>query len=209
MSEAIGRPAAQLNIFGGTIIFPNMQNGYRQGKSTIEVDLAEFHRTPLDILTEQIVQSAELGFDLLAIGMASALPDICSSLSSEDGRSDSRKYKIWCEKYLIESYFKFITPEDLYSIRCGLLHQGRFVGLRHTVERVIFVPKGPVSMVNCQVNGAYIYGTVEFCTNICRASQKWYDESRGDTSVINNIQHMMDYYQSGISPYIKGIRVVG
>lgn len=88
--------------------------------------------------------------------------------------------------------FSFVSPEDLYSIRCGVLHQDRFGDLKHNVARVLFLPpECGSSFTNCQINDAYCYSVVEFCRNLCDAAHKWYEANRNDPIVQVNSRRMM------------------
>jgi len=107
--------------------------------------------SPLQQLLDEINKAAAGGFPRLAIAMAVALPDICVSLVSDDGRSDGKRYKAWCENNL-GAEFAYLTPEDLYSIRCGVLHNGRFGDQKHSVERVIFTLPNFGKITNSRIN---------------------------------------------------------
>jgi hypothetical protein len=159
-------------------------------------------------LLDQIVGAAKSGMHLVAIGMASAVPDICAALASEDGRSTKERYGDWCNAYLIGRNFGVVTAEDLYSIRCGVLHQGRFGDLRNNVERVIFTPPGNISFKDCRIEDAYVYGVVEFCENICAAAREWYDRHCTDPIIKQNSARMMRYHAKGLAPYISGVEVI-
>ncbi|MFN0007018.1 MAG: hypothetical protein ACKVXR_03845 [Planctomycetota bacterium] len=50
------------------------------------------------------------------------LPDICAALESADGETKGKRYKAWCDKYVNEPW---LTGNELYQIRCRVLHQGR------------------------------------------------------------------------------------
>ena len=165
--------------------------------------------SPLNQLLHQINTAAQSGLHLVALGMASALPAICASLAATDGRADGREYKAWCAANLSGPEFSFVTPEDLYSIRCGVLHQGRFGDLQHNVARVIFAPPGGASFTNCRLGDAYVYGVVEFCGNLCDAALRWYEANKDDPVVEANSKRMMQYYPAGLAPYIVGIPVIG
>lgn len=172
--------------------------------------MPEHLQSPLYQLLNQINFAANNGLHLLAIGMAVALPDLCASLSKPDGRSGGKDYKKWCAANLTGSKFSYVTPEDLYSIRCGVLHQGRFGGLTHNVARVIFVPpaNGGSTFVNCIAEDAYFYSVVDFCRNLCDAAFSWYEAHRDEPLVKSNTERMMRYYPNGLSPYIGGAMVI-
>jgi hypothetical protein len=165
-------------------------------------------QSPLYPLLNQINLAAQNGLHLIAIGMASALPTICASLAAEDGRAGGKEYKEWCKANLTSAKFSFVTPDDLYSIRCGVLHQGRFGDLQHNVSRVVFAPPSGNLIANCRVDDVYIYGVVEFCQNLCDAALGWYEANKADPIIIANTKRMMQYYPQGLPPYIEGIPVI-
>lgn len=172
------------------------------------MELLEQTRSPLYPLLNQINAAASVGLHLIAVGMAVALPAICASLSMEDGRSQGKEYKDWCAANLTGPEFSFVTPADLYSMRCGVLHQGRYGDLRHNVSRVVFTPPGHASFTNCQINDAYLYGVVEFCKNMCDAAYVWYEANKANPIIEANIKRMMQYYPEGFAPYVVGMPVI-
>ena len=164
--------------------------------------------SPLYALLNEINKAAAGGMPFLAVSMTVALPDICVSLSSVDGRSDGDRYKAWCKNNLNKSYFSFVTPDDFYSMRCGILHNGRFGDLKHTVARVIFALPGGNTFINNKLNDAYFYGAVEFCKNFTRAVYEWFEANRSDAIVQANLPHLMQYRVGGFPPYVGGATVL-
>lgn len=167
--------------------------------------MAQEH-SPLYQLLSEIDRAAEMA-PLLAIAAAVALPDICVSLAAKDGRTNGPSYKAWCEANLDDS-FSFLTPDDLYSMRCGVLHNGRFGDLKHNVARVIFVLPGVATFVNCTVNDAYFYSAVEFCRNLTKAARRWYAAHHEEDAVQQNLPRLMQYRFGGLTPYITGATVL-
>lgn len=164
--------------------------------------------SPLDPLLNEINVAAARGLPLLAVAMAVALPDICASLASDDGLTTPPRFKQWCEENLSGPEFSFITPEDFYSMRCGVLHNGRFGDLKHSVARVVFAPPGGVTLVNCRFNDAYVYSVVDFCQNITNAVTKWVAEHEADATIQANLPRLMQYRVGGMAPYITGMTVL-
>ena len=164
---------------------------------------------PIYPLLREINKAAESGLHFLAVTMTVALPDICVSLISEDGRSDRDRYKEWCEDNL-GSEFNYLTGDDLWSMRCGVLHNGRFGDLKHNVGRVIFAPPNPQqnTFVNCVLNDAYFYSSVEFCRNFTNAVSRWFEKNRNDPTVQANLPRLMQYREGGLKPYVSGITVL-
>ena len=138
----------------------------------------------------------------MALAMTVVLPDICASLSSEDGVTSPTRYKDWCKANLTGREFSYLTPDDLYSLRCGVVHNGRFGELKHTVERVIFLPPGDGAFINGKINGAYIYSIDAFCGLFTKAVHKWFESNRDDEIVCKNMPRLMQYRQGGMPPYL-------
>jgi hypothetical protein len=174
----------------------------------ILMDNTTSQEAPLYALLNQINFAAQNGLHLVAIGMAVALPDICVSLISADGRSTGEKFKQWCTDNLTGDKFSFVTGDDLWSMRCGVLHNGRFGDLKHNVAKVIFTLPSGSSFTNCRADDAYLYGVAEFCNNLCQAVYAWHIANRDDQNVIKNMARIMQYYPQGLPPYIGGCTVI-
>jgi len=169
---------------------------------------AEKTGSPFYQLLNEINRAAANGLPLIAVAMVVALPDICVSLSSNDGRTNGDRYKEWCRNNL-GAEFKWVTPDDLYSMRCGVLHNGRFGDLKHNVGRVIFaLPDGTGNaFINCQMNDAYFYSAVEFCKNFTQAVFDWMEANKQSETVRANIGRLMQY-RNGFPPYVAGAMVL-
>lgn len=50
------------------------------------------------------------------------LPDICAALQSNDGDTNKRRYKAWCNKYLPDP---LLSGSERWQMRCKVLHEGR------------------------------------------------------------------------------------
>jgi hypothetical protein len=164
--------------------------------------------SPLYPLLNEINKAAAGAFPFLAIAVTVALPEICVSLASEDGRCDGERYKQWCADNLDPDKFSFVTGDDLYSMRCGVLHNGRFGDLKHSVARVIFALPGGGTFVNCQANDAYIYSVVDFCRNFTNAASRWFEKNKDDPIVRANLPRMIQYRPDGLRPFIGGVPVL-
>lgn len=170
---------------------------------------AETHSALCPLLNE-IMKAANGGMPFIAIAMAVALPDICASLASEDGRTSPDKYKKWCADNLGD--LTFVTADDLYSMRCGVLHNGRFGDLKHNVARVIFAlppVNGQASVfVDCHMRDAYFYSVVEFCKKITTTVHSWMNTNKDDANIRRNLPNLMQYRENGFPPYIVGATVL-
>jgi len=162
---------------------------------------------PLYALLNEINSAANNGAPLLAIAMTVALPDICVSLISEDGRTTGNLYREWCKNNLGDE-FSFVTPDDLYSMRCGVLHNGRFGDLQHGVSKVIFALPGQPNFINGRLNDAYFYSVVHFCRNFTTAVYNWVEANRNDPNLQANAERLMQYRFGGLAPYVAGMTVL-
>lgn len=165
--------------------------------------------TPLEEMLREIERALVGGFPRLAITMAVALPDVCQSLWSADGRSDRQLYKNWCRDFLLGPKFTYVSADDLYSLRCGVVHNGRFGDLEHSVSRIVFVLSENVTMVNCIANDVYIYSASEFCRNIVTAVRRWYEQHRHSPTVQSNMTRMMRLHPTGLPGVIVGPPCLG
>jgi hypothetical protein len=165
-------------------------------------------KSPLYPLLDEINRAAEQDFPFLAVAMTVALPDVCVSLISDDGRTCPERYKQWCIDNLGQE-FSFVTPEDLYSMRCGVLHNGRFGDMKHNVARIIFALPGTPAFTDCRANDAYFYSVVEFCQNFTTAVRGWYEANKAHPNVQSNLPRLMQYHEGGFAPYVVGATVLG
>lgn len=156
------------------------------GKVTSEI------QSPLFNILTQIDMAAMNGLDLIAVSMAAALPDICGALISQNGQAHKTKYIAWCKENLVTG-FDYLTPEDLYQMRCGVLHQGRLTGLKGKVKQVVFVPSGGSIFVDCIAGETYFYSARTFCININRAVVRWVEINHKNEIFQTNAKSLMQY----------------
>lgn len=164
-------------------------------------------QSPLHPLLEEINKAASGGMPFLAVAMTVALPDICVSLASEDGRTSRERYEMWCKDNLA-SRFSFVTGKDLYSMRCGVLHNGRFGDLKHNVGRVIFALPGSATFQDCKIGDAYVYSVIDFCKSFTIAVHDWFEKHKEDVNIQANLPRLMQYRIGGLLPYISGSNVL-
>jgi hypothetical protein len=165
-------------------------------------------RTPLDPMLWEIERAVGAGFYYLAVSACLSLPAVCAALEQADGRSERDDYKAWFDENL-SAKLTFLTADDCYSFRCGVLHQGRFGDLQHSVQRVLFVPPGPGTFVNCKFNDAYVCSVVEFCRIMTESVRDWYHANAADPNVRANVERLVRLHPNGIAPYFHGVPVIG
>jgi hypothetical protein len=163
---------------------------------------------PFYQLLNEINLASSRGLPLIAIAGAVALPDICVSLVSDDGRSTPDGYRAWCEENLSGDPFSFITADDLYSMRCGILHNGRLAGLKHNVSRLIFTfPESGLAVINGKLNGAYYYSVTNFCYNITASAADWFERNKESQNLQKNLDNLMQF-RMNLPGHVVGIPII-
>src|SRR5713226_4507778 len=91
----------------------------------------------MDILTDEIKKALLNKVWYAALILALTLPDVCAALESPDGVSTPDRYKAWYAKWLKRKY-DMISADDLYFLRCGVAHQGKFGHPAMQYQRIFF-----------------------------------------------------------------------
>jgi hypothetical protein len=164
---------------------------------------------PLETLLGSIRDCLNGGLYYAGLVVALTVPDVCAALESEDGKTSNQKYKDWYESYLGELY-KTLTSDDCYSLRCSVVHQGKFGHPNNQYRRVLFtVPNSQKNVYhNNIVENALNIDAICFCTDVMNAARKWYDTKRTDPNVIKNLQNLVSYRPDGLHPYMVGIPLI-
>jgi hypothetical protein len=159
---------------------------------------------PVEEILKEIEKALAANLHYLAIVMAVTLPDICAALESADGRSDTQRYKNWYDANMA-NYFGALTGDDLWSLRCGVVHQGRFGLAGAQYARVVFALPGSATFLNCIFNDAYFYSAEEFCRTAISAVREWITKKGEDPIVKANLPNLVRYHPNGLAPYAVGI----
>jgi hypothetical protein len=163
---------------------------------------------PLQWLLDEILYSLNNRMYYSAISLCFTLPHICSSLERSDGRGERDGYYSWYNRY-IANKFSYLSAEDAYAFRCGVLHQARFGGLPHKVSRVFFLGESKVTIANALVNDIYVHSARDFCSSVASAVWDWWEDSRENPVVVGNLRYLVRYHANGIAPVVRGITAVG
>lgn len=165
---------------------------------------------PLENLLRDIEAALQAHLFFLALVSALALPDMCAALESPDGRTSARQYQSWYRAHL-HSSFPHLSPEDCYSLRCGVVHQGR-LNIKGSKEysRVVFslpVQSGFV-MHNCAANDILQFDCVQFCLDMANAVRLWWPEAKNIPCVIANESDFLRIRPKGLPGIIEGIPLI-
>jgi hypothetical protein len=166
----------------------------------------------LKVNTDEIEAALTVGLYYLAVASSLALPDICGALENPDGKATSQRYKDWFEIWLAAKYPN-ITGDDMYRLRCGVVHEGRFDHPSMAYDAIAFViPGSRFHMHNCifENNGGVqekimVLDPVQFCRDVIAAVAVWMAAKQNDPNVQANIQRLVQYRPQGIPPQFRGI----
>jgi hypothetical protein len=168
----------------------------------------------MDTILEEIRRAFGSGCFYLAITSSLTVPDICSALEAQSGRTTSSAYQRWCTEWFLRlgHYDQHLTAADLWNLRCGVVHQGRMGHPGLEFRRVIFsLPSGNLFDLNWLLDPADRNDPSKRCLNLdarnfCRAmveaAQAWYSARRNDPNVQANLPNLLQYRPNGLLPWI-------
>lgn len=159
---------------------------------------------PLEILLGEMLHAADAGLGLVALSAAVSIPAICASLEMENGRSQREEYLAWCRSNLLSREgFRLISAEELYSIRCGLLHQGQValssfhkgeITTPYKHKSVVFLMEMDwVAVGENSAGEQYVTSLKTFCDAMAGAARNWIGNSKSNEVVCRNLDQMMSY----------------
>jgi len=152
---------------------------------------AEFaEQYPLEQMLHEIEHALAGRFYYLAIVVTVTLPDVCAALESEDGKACPNRFRAWYDEHLAAA-LRPLTAEDCYSFRCGVLPPDVLRG-------------GPIRM-----DDVHAYNVVEFCDVFIGAVRRWFEENREHANLRANLPRLVQFRPDGMTPYIRGLPVIG
>ena len=92
----------------------------------------------MEMILKEIEAALAAKLYYLAVTLSLTLPDVCAALEAADGGTSSDRYKAWYTAHLGPTYGAMLTADDCCSLRCGVIHQGRFGDQQHQYSRVLF-----------------------------------------------------------------------
>jgi hypothetical protein len=166
---------------------------------------------PLETILQDIEKALHVGLHYLALAVALTLPGICAALETGTGSTrgqDEKLYKRWYQRNLGPRY-PDLTDTDCYSLRCGVVHQGRFGTAKMQYGRVVFtLPGGPVGGLHrITINDALHLHLPTFCTDMIEVTRLWY-ANQSHTMVPFNERNVVRYRSNGLPPYTAGLPVI-
>lgn len=161
-------------------------------------------------ILDEIRVACEHRLFYLAVMLCLALPDICAALEDPKGETNEKRYRSWVDKWLGQEYGKFLPAQDMYRLRCGVLHQGRMghPGLRY--KRLAFSVKVDFLadrnfLPNRRQPEILNLNAQMFCYNVSSGVRRWEKANENNPVVKANLARLVQYRPNGLSPYIDGI----
>lgn len=163
----------------------------------------------MEIILREIDRALDAKLYYLAIAMTLTVPDICAALESPDGETSGPKYKAWYNVNLAIKYPN-ITDADCWSLRCGVLHQGRCGHAKMQYGRILFTLPNRQNNVfhNNIINDALNLDALLFCRDVISCARLWFDGKQNDPIVQNNLPNLVQLRPQGLAPYMVGMPLI-
>jgi hypothetical protein len=168
---------------------------------------------PLETMLQDIERALNASLHYLALVMALTMPGICAALEEPSGSTSGRDSKAYMDWYStnIGTLYPNLTGVDCYSLRCGVVHQGRF-GDPNKMQygRVLFtVPNVSRNVFHNNIlNDALNLDTEIFCRDMMNSVRNWYCNRPSNSVVHRNIDMMVRLRPEGLAPYMVGIPLI-
>jgi hypothetical protein len=133
-----------------------------------------------------------------------------------DGKASGTKYKAWYRSNLAAKYPR-LTETDVYSLRCGVVHQGRFGHTGMQYDRIIFViPDTTAGVTVFAHNSPFSWpditflalDAVTFCNDFVAAARAWFTANERHPAVRANIERLVRFRPEGLPPRILDMPMI-
>lgn len=163
----------------------------------------------LEYLLFDIEKAIQNEMYFIALQATLTIPDICSALASEDGRTDRYGYIQWYDKN-VKKNDDHLSGEDCYYYRCSCVHQGVSRHNKMNYSRVFFIyPNSMIQTHNCVFNDALNIDIILFCRQMVSSAKEWLNDNDDNAVVKRNYEKLMKIYPNGLPPFVVGIPVIG
>jgi hypothetical protein len=129
-----------------------------------------------------------------ALYLSLTLPDICARIDSVNNKTSKQQYIDWFNTYLSETYkhkigsekteHVFLTGDDLYALRCAILHEGQLDISTQSAQKVhdkFFFTIGHPHLR--QINSVLQLDLPTFCQEICTGVSKWLNKNNENPKI--------------------------
>ncbi len=173
----------------------------------------------MEEIFDEIQGALDAGFPYAAIMLALALPDVCASLAlpseAKEKSGVTSRYIKWYNDNVAD-HLQFLTAEDCFSLRCGVVHSGVMGNKDRKFERAFFMVNSPVKnieMTDNSINGVTYGRTVGldtsfFIATMIEAARKWYETAKDTPNVQKNSSRLVRRHPDGLPPLMGGVQCI-
>jgi hypothetical protein len=144
-----------------------------------------------------------------ALSLALMIPDICGSLEEPSTSNVGKRYRKWCDSWLVTQYkivnggreTILLSAQDCYQLRCSLIHSGSDIinpRKRDTIERVKFVDPTNGSHL-AKMDGVLHLRADRFSEEMYAAAEKWDDSKLEDEEVQSEKERLLTIYSGTVT----------
>ena len=163
----------------------------------------------LEYLLSDIEKALNNKLYFIALQSTLTIPDICSALESDNGKTDGKSYAKWYDKN-VKKENDYMTGDDCYFYRCSCIHQGVSCNPKMNYTRVLFLyPNTHHTFHNNKLNDVLNIDLIIFCQQMIMACKRWLNINTDNPVVNKNYEKIMKVYPNGIQPYLVGVTVIG
>ena len=173
--------------------------------------------SPLASIYREIEAAISAKLYYLALAVSVSLPDICATLEGHAPTS-WKTYKQWFRDNASGSFANF-GADECYELRCGVVHNARFMGgkaKQSRFDKLIFMPAGsPVQIHDAVMSGVagsaetvLIMDASKFCEAMIAAARAWEVKSLEVDAVQRNMNDVVRLRPLGIDPWASGLPVI-
>ena len=162
----------------------------------------------------EIESALRMGLYNIALQSTLAIPDICGALSSKDGNASGPNYKDWFNKNVSILYDDCLDGEVVYTLRCSLLHQGKFTHPKQKYDRIIFQPPNKnrivIHKMIAKMNDENVLtlNLNTFCEDILLSAKIWSFRNKDTEIYKNNSINLIQTDSNGYNNIIKGLPMI-
>lgn len=140
-----------------------------------------------------------------ALYLSLTLPDICARIDSDNNKTSKKQYISWFDTYLVETYkhyigsekteHVFLTGDDLYALRCAVLHEGSLDISTQNAQKVhekFFFTIGHPHLR--QINSVLQLDLPTFCQEICSGVSKWLEINNKNPNTKEKLKELVSIF---------------
>lgn len=163
----------------------------------------------MDTIKNEIINCLKNRLWYAGLALTLMLPDICGALESEDGRSTRDRYRAWFDTWVGKKYRDLLNADEIYYLRCGVAHQGKFEHPASKYERIFFTLRPGGMFFHCNVFSNQLNLDIPmFCKDVVDGADAWFAAKQTDPYVQQNLANLIRYYPDGM-PCLPGVPAWG